>query len=231
VQEHRPWPLPRGPWVMGQTWTDLLFAHWRVEEAALRAVVPADLPLDRFDGGTWVGITPFAVRGLHPRGMPPPPVVSRFPELNVRTYVSLRGRPGIYFFSLDAGSALAVGAARALYRLPYFRARMRIDAADAGVGYRSERPQAAFSAGYEPAGPVFHAAPDTLEHWMTERYCLYTLHRGSVLRAEIHHPPWPLQPARAQIAVNTMAPVELAGAPHLLFARRQDVLIWPPWRA
>src|SRR3954467_3120958 len=119
---HRPWPLPDARWVMAQSWVDLLFCHWPVDEAQLRAHVPASLPLDRFDGRAWLSITPFEVQGTRPRGALPPPVLSRFPELNVRTYVVRDGKPGIWFFSLDAASALAVAAARGLYRLPYLRA-------------------------------------------------------------------------------------------------------------
>jgi uncharacterized protein YqjF (DUF2071 family) len=123
---HRPWPLPSGPWLMAQTWGDLLFAHWTVPAGALRALVPEPLTIDRFDGNAWLAITPFEVSSLRLRGTPPLPWLSRFPELNVRTYVSLGGKPGIWFFSLDAARALAVAAARRTYRLPYFHARMTI---------------------------------------------------------------------------------------------------------
>src|SRR4051794_8318087 len=136
---HRPWPLPDARWVMAQSWVDLLFCHWPVDEAQLRAHVPASLPLDRFDGRAWLSITPFEVQGTRPRGALPPPVLSRFPELNVRTYVVRDGKPGIWFFSLDAASALAVAAARGLYRLPYLRARMRIARDGDWIDYRSER--------------------------------------------------------------------------------------------
>jgi uncharacterized protein YqjF (DUF2071 family) len=225
---HRPWPVPGGPWVMAQSWVDLLFAHWPVDAEQLRSRMPAPIPIDTFDGTAWLGITPFEVRTLRPRGLPP---VARFPELNVRTYTTLGGKPGIWFFSLDADSLAAVWGARLSYRLPYFKARMTI-ARERGIGYRSERPGACFEAAYEPSGPAQAPVPGTLEHWLTERYCLYTVFRGRVLRAEIHHPPWPLQPATAAIATNTMAPVALPPVEPLLhFARRQDVLIWPPRRA
>ena len=232
---HRPWRLPDGPWVMAQTWNDLLFAHWPVPTHALRPLVPDPLAVDTFDGTAWLGVTPFEVSGLRLRGTVPPPRLSRFPELNVRTYATVDGKPGIWFFSLDASRAAAVAAARATYRLPYRRARMSIVRHQAGIRYRSVRtapdgPPAALDVDYSASGEVRPPAPGTLEHWLTERYCLYTVHRGRLLRAEIHHPPWPLQPARAAIAVNTMAPrgVELPGAEPLLhFARRQDVVIWP----
>jgi uncharacterized protein YqjF (DUF2071 family) len=234
---HRPWPVPRGPWVMAQTWLDLLFAHWRVPAEALRPHVAAALPIDTYDGTAWLGITPFEVSGLRPRGLPPFPRLSRFPELNVRTYTTLDGKPGIWFFSLDAKSAAAVAGARFTYRLPYYHADMEIERRDGGLRYRSQRvissgPPAALRARYEPTGPAAPPAPGTLEHWLTERYCLYTVdRRGAILRAEIHHPPWPLQPATATFDENTMPPagVQLpALEPLLHFARRQDVLIWPP---
>jgi len=234
---HRPWPLPDGPWVMAQTWSDLLFAHWPLEPEALRAHLPASLPIDTFEGTAWLTITPFEISGLRLRGTPPAPGFSRFTELNVRTYTTLDGKPGIWFFSLDAASVAAVAGARRTYRLPYFRAAMEIERPDGGIRYRSRRtssdgPAAELAVDYAPVGPVAPPAPGTLEHWLTERYCLYALApRGRILRAEIHHPPWPLQPARARFSTNTMAPagVELpAREPLLQFARRQDVLIWPP---
>jgi uncharacterized protein len=234
---HRPWPLPDGPWVMAQTWLDLLFAHWPVPAEVLRPHLPAALSIDTYDGDAWLSITPFEVSGLRPRGMTPVPRLSRFPELNVRTYASLEGKPGIWFFSLDAGRAAAAAGARITYRLPYFHADMEIERVAGSVRYRSQRAPhagqpASLSARYTPAGPVAPPAPGTLEHWLTERYCLYTTDRhGQILRAEIHHPPWPLQPAIATWQENTMSPPGVplpAQEPLLHFAKRQDVLIWPP---
>jgi uncharacterized protein len=221
---------------MGQTWADLLFCHWPVAEEQLRPHVPDSLPLDRFDGTPWLSITPFEVRGTRPRGLLPPPVLSRFPELNVRTYVTLDDRPGIWFFSLDAASRLAVAAARALYRLPYFRADMEIARDGEWMSYRSERrdPRGAparFEARYRPAGGVRYAAPGSLEAWLVERYRLYTVDgEGRVHSGDIHHAPWTLQDATVEIRANTMtAPhgIDLPGAPVAQFARRQDVVFWP----
>ena len=228
---HRPWPLPEGEWVQAQTWDRLLFAHWRVPEDELRRHVPAELPLDTFDGSAWVGITPFQLNGLRVRGLLPLPYLSSFPELNVRTYVTLDGKAGIYFFSLDAASALAVEAARRLYRLPYFRARMSADVRVDEVSYlsmRSEDRPAVFRATYRATGAHEPPTPGSLEHFLTERYCLFTLHEGRPHWAEIHHPPWPLQTAEAEIAENTMPPpgIELRGEPLLHYSERQDVVIW-----
>jgi uncharacterized protein YqjF (DUF2071 family) len=233
---HRPWPLPDAPWLMGQSWIDLLFAHWRADAEALERIVPPQLrPVDRFDGSAWVGVTPFTVHGVRLRRTLPPPVVSRFPELNVRTYVTVDGKPGIYFLSLDAASRSAVAAARRSYRLPYFKARMTVDREPGGIRFRSRRvdshgPEAAVDCRYRPAGEILNAAPGTLEHFLTERYCLYTLDdKGRIQRGEIQHPPWPLQPAAAEFSANSMAApygIELMGDPLLHFSGRQDVVLW-----
>jgi uncharacterized protein len=233
---HRPWPMPDGPWVMTQTWHDLLFAHWPVDLGQLRKLVPSEFPIDVFDGQAWIGIVPFHMTNVAPRGVPSLPWVSEFPELNVRTYVRVGDRPGIYFFSLDAASALAVHAARALLNLPYHSATMTVSQTMTGVEYRSSRksePSAKFSGTYGPTGPAFVASRASLEYFLTERYCLYHLHHhGAPYRLEIHHPPWPLQPAQAQFRRSTMAEVNgltLANQPPLLhFAKRQDMVAWLP---
>jgi uncharacterized protein len=229
---HRPWPLPGGSWIMAQTWGDLLFAHWRVDAEALRPLVPAEVTLDEHDGSAWLGITPFVLSGFRLRGTLPLPVLSTFPELNVRTYVTRDGKPGIWFFSLDAASRPAVEGARRLYRLPYFHARMTAERSGDDVEYASSRRESArpyvFEASYRGAGRPFEPRAGTLEHFLAERYCLYA-HDGSELyRAEIHHPPWRIRAAEAEIALNTMAPdgVELDGEPLLHLAERQDVVIW-----
>jgi uncharacterized protein YqjF (DUF2071 family) len=228
---HRPWPPPARGWTMGQTWEDLLFAHWRIPTSVLRPRVPAGLELDEFEGSAWLGVTPFRLTNLRFRGLLPLPVASSFLELNVRTYVTAQDKPGIWFFSLDAASAVAVEAARRTYRLPYFRARMNAHRRGEEIAYecvRADEPGRAFSARYRPAGAVFHAKPDSLEWFLCERYCLYVVDRGRLMRAEIHHALWDLQPAAAEIDVNTMPPVELSDEEPLChFSRRQDVVIWP----
>ena len=233
---HRPWALPETSWFMGQSWIDLLFAHWAVDRAALERLVPPQLrPLDSHDGKTWLGVTPFRVEGLRMHHTPPPPNLSRFLEVNVRTYVTVDGKPGIYFLSLDASSRAAVAAARRTYRLPYFHARMNRSRDAGGIRFASQRasrdgPDARLACRYGPDGRVAPPRPGTLEHFLTERYCLYTLDdAGAIQRADIHHPPWPLQPARADFNVNTMtAPygIELSGDPLLHFSGRQDVVLW-----
>lgn len=227
---HRPWPLPTGPWVMAQTWDNLLFAHWPVDPELVRPHVPEELLLDVYDGRAWIGITPFVLRGLRARGVPPAPYLSDFYELNVRTYARLDDKPGIWFFSLDASSRAAVIAARRTYHLPYFYARMSRRRDGDIFEHRSARKAARLTCRYWPLGEVAPAAEGTLEHFLTERYCLYTVDDSRLRRGEIHHPPWPLQAASAEIDENSMPPPGIAPAdedPLLHFSARQDTLIWP----
>jgi uncharacterized protein len=218
---------------MKQTWHDLLFAHWPLPPAMLRPLVPAQLALDLFDGHCWVGIVPFHMSGIRRRGVPPLPGLSRFPELNVRTYVTHESKPGVYFFSLDAANLLAVWAARKFYHLPYFHAEMKSEDRGGAIVYSSKRRKSAaeFRGSYRPIADVALRNKGSLEHWLTERYCLYTTHRSAVYRGEIHHQPWPLQDAEAEFEINTVAAaagISLPPTPPLLhFARRLDVLIWP----
>jgi uncharacterized protein len=235
VTQHRPWPVPQRSWVMGQTWNDLLFAHWRAPADSLRSLLPPGLELDLYEGEAWIGITPFAVDALRARGLPPLPLLSSFLELNTRTYVTAGGKPGIWFFSLDASSRLAVEAARRGYKLPYYRADIRAVWGGGRLEYDSRRRDtrgepAAFSARYRAIGDALDPDPRSLAHFLTERYCLYTEEEGRLKRAEIHHRPWALQPAEADIGKNSMPPkgVKLVDdAPLLHFSARQDVVIWP----
>jgi uncharacterized protein len=238
VTAHRPWPMPSSAWVMTQTWHDLLFAHWPVEIDQLRGRVPGTFPIDTFEGRAWIGIVPFHMSNVAPRGLPALPWVSAFPELNVRTYVTLDGNPGVYFFSLDAANPLAVQAARLLAHLPYYTASMAVEPAGSWIDYRSRRtashtPPAELVCRYAPLGPPAAPIQGTLEYFLTERYCLYTQDAsGRSYRLDIHHPRWPLQSADAEFSANTMAEaqgIRLPDLPPLLhFAKRQDMVAWLP---
>lgn len=234
----RQWPAPDRPWVMRQVWSDILFMHWPVLAGELRRVVPPQLPLDIRDGVAWIGVVPFRMSGVRPRPAPALPWLSAFPELNVRTYVTLDGKPGVYFFSLDAGNPIAVVAARQLDLL-YQYARMSCERRGGWVEYESERLgrpviPARFAGRYQPDDGVFIAAPGSLEHFLTARYCLYAVGPDQrVSRLEIDHADWQLQPAVAEVQVNTMtAPlgVDLSGDPLLHFSRRMEMVAWWPER-
>jgi uncharacterized protein YqjF (DUF2071 family) len=218
-------------------WIDLAFFHWRVSPAVLRELLPPSLELDTFRDSAWVAITPFTMKSVRVALAPRIPTATDFPELNVRTYVRRAGRAGVYFFSLDAASWLAVETARIVTGLPYYHAEMRSIRDGADVVYRSQRatpgaPVAELRARYRPTGDVFRSQPGSLEHFLTERYSLFVKHLGRLLRLDIEHEPWPLQPASAEIEHNSMADAAgiaiPPGAPHLLFSRALDVVArWP----
>ncbi len=237
---HRPWPVPRQPWIMRMDWHDLLFMHWPISSDALRRYLPPSLEIDTFDGCAWIAVVPFRMRGVVPRLIPPLPYISAFPELNVRTYVRAEGKPGVWFFSLDAGNPIAVEAARDAFHLPYYNARMTCLRTGEAVQYSSARTHrnaepAAFQGQYQPTGSTYLSTPGTLESWLTERYCLYAANRrGVIWRSDIHHRQWPLQPAEAEIECNRMTnQIRLTlpdTKPLLHFARKLEVVAWLPQR-
>jgi uncharacterized protein len=231
----RTWSPPATPWVMRMTWSELLFAHWAMEPEMVARLLPAGLTLDTRDGQAWVGVVPFLMSQVAPRCCPPIPKLSRFLELNVRTYVTHQGKPGVWFFSLDAANRVAVRVARATFNLPYMDAAMSLTEDESTITYRSERthrgePPAQFDATYRASGDTYHAQAGTLEHWLTARYCLYSANRhGQLFRGEIDHPPWSLSSASWTPRRNTMGQAlgfDLTGHPHLLVAQPVTVNAW-----
>ncbi len=233
---HRPWPIPQRPWAIRMRWLNLLFAHWTADAARVAALIPPGLELDLFEDRCYVGAVPFVMEGVTPRLIPPLPGLHSFPELNLRTYVKVGGKPGVWFFSLDAGQKLAVRTARRFFHLPYFDAKFTIEIASDEVQYASVRthrgaPSARFTAKYGPIGPVYRSQPGSLDHWLTARYCLYSADAaGRIYRGEIDHEPWPLQPAAADLQANTLGQalgIEMDGPPELLhFSKSLDVKAW-----
>ena len=229
--DHRPWPLPSRPWTWRQSWCDLLFAHWPIAADQLRPLVPEGLKIQEFDGTAWVAVVPFRMSGVMLRPFPDLPWISAFPELNVRTYVECEGKAGVWFLSLDATQPLAVWAAQNLFHLPYYRAAMSLTHQEQRIEYRSSRGDLRFDGWYRPTSEVYAASPGSLEHWLTERYCLFARDKRKRLwRNDVHHAPWPLQRAEAGFRVNTMLQghgLSVGGPPATLhFARRIDVVVW-----
>lgn len=221
---------------MRMTWSELLFAHWPVEPDAVSCLLPAGVELDTHDGRAWIGVVPFLMSNVTPRFCPPLPRLSRFLELNVRTYVNVDGKPGVWFFSLDAQSRFAVRAARATFNLPYMDAAMSLSNDGSGaIHYQSRRthrgePTANFDATYRSTDEFSEAKTGSLEHWLTARYCLYSANRrGCILRGEIDHAPWQLASAMYIERINTMInplDIQLRGEPHVLCAKPINVQAW-----
>jgi hypothetical protein len=237
---HRPWPLPTGPWIMTQRWNDLLFLHYSLDPGLVRTKVPEVLTLDTYQQRAWVTVAPFWINHLRPPGVPAAPWFSNFNEINVRTYVSYGGKPGVYFFSLDASNLSAVWGARIFYRLPYWQASMKVSGKGGmKIDYESKRQHgpkpAELKCSYAAAGArTFHARPGSLEHFVTERYCLYTATRKRLYRGEIHHLPWDLQEVQVEVKQNTMAQPTGLQLPQeadlAFFVRELKVLFWAPER-
>ena len=200
-----------------------------------RRLVPAPLEPDLFDGRAFVGVVPFRMQTVRFAWCPPVVGTSSFAEVNVRTYVTHRGRPGIFFLSLDVHNPVALEIGRRAFGLPYLPARVSLRTAGGSVRFRSERAgprRAAFAAEYEPTGPPRAPTAGSLEQWLTERYCFYTVSGARpARRTEVHHAPWPLQPAAAEVTESSLLEacgIDVSSAPLLHFSRSQDVVAWPP---
>lgn len=214
------------------TWLDLCFMHWPVPPEALAHSLPPGVQLDLREGQAWLGVVPFQMSGVAPRFSPDVPGVSAFPELNLRTYVTVQGVPGVWFYSLDAAQPFAVRFARRWFHLPYFDARMWTDKRGEVTRYASVRthrhaPEGRFAGAFQAVGPAFRAASGSLDEWLTHRLFLYSTDaRGRIYRGRLHHDPWLLRRAEAQIAENTLAgPLGLTvkGEPHLLYSAKMEV--------
>jgi len=229
--------------LMHQNWHHLLFLHWEIPPQELQALIPPRLTIDTFEGKAYIGLVPFTMTGVRPILTPPLPWISSFHEVNVRTYVHLEGRdPGVWFFSLDASSRIAVAAARAAYHLAYFFAEMDFRVGEGAlpvIDYHSLRDD---DRGSMPAnlhvryraleGPTKAAVPGTIEHFLIERYILYAQDDDRRLyRARVHHQPYPTQ--RAEVLELDETLVWAAGVKraenvdHRHYAREVNVKVYP----
>jgi hypothetical protein len=251
--EHRPWLPPDAQWLLSQSWNDALFAHFAIDPLTLRRLVPEALTLDLYDGVAWLTISPFCTSHLRPSGVPPLPGLSFFPQVNLRTYVTMQGRsgpskPGLYYFSVDAANLSAVWFARIFFRMQFWHSAIQIGGAtiqarkstERTIRFRSSRlhgPAALngpvqFDAVYAPGGEAARARRGSLDEFLMERYCVYSWNRRKFYRTEVHHQPWPLQRASVEIRSNNMAEpfgLSLGMKPDLChFSRSLKVLTWAP---
>jgi uncharacterized protein YqjF (DUF2071 family) len=212
-----------------------LFVHWRVPVAAMRALVPPELELDLWNGEALIGVVPFVMEGVRPAWLPRVMALD-FLETNTRTYVTYRGRPGVYFFSLEASSLLAVKAARWGWGLPYFHAAMRMDREADWIAYESRRRGAAapiHKVRYRPGKLLGASAPGTFEHFLLERYLLFSLKHGIVYEGQVHHVPYPAQEVELEhledqlVAATGLVPEAAPCAVH--YAAGVDVEVFGPW--
>lgn len=246
--EHRPWLPPDAQWLFSQNWNDLLFAHFAMDPPTLRRLVPEALTLDLYDGVAWLTISPCCASHVRPSGVPPLPGISYFPKVNLRTYVTMQGKPGLFYFSVDAANLSAVWPARIFFRMPYWHAAIHISGAtfharsseEKTIHFRSSRlhgPAATngpvkFDVIYSPQSEPERARHGSLDEFLTERYCVYSWNRRRYYRTEIHHQPWALQRTSIEIRANSMAEpfgLTLPRTPDLChFSRSLKMLAWAP---
>lgn len=244
--DHRPYPLPSGPWIMRQTWSKLLFAHWSLPPRLIKPLLPSGLELDTFAHEAYISVLPFRASNLRIRLLPTIPGANEMLQINIRTYVKRDDKPGIYFLALDTNRLPTVWLTRLALGLPYHHARISLK--NRFLGYKSTLecisqrldtvglPGGALQVSYYPSSEVGYAKLGNLEQWLTERYCLYTVHAGKLLRVDIHHHPWPLQMAEAEFRRQSLlTPMQdklgfdLPVTPSLVqYAERIDALIWLP---
>ncbi len=212
-------------------WRNLLVASWPVDPEVVDARLPDGVTADTFDGRAWLSAVPFVMKDVRPLGIPAS-IGRTFGELNLRTYVTGDAGPGIYFFNLDANDRLGVALARALFRLPYYRAKMNVEREGDKMTFRSRRthsgvPDLEFDATYEPIGEPAEATPGTLEAFLMERYRFYAAGRKRVFCGEVSHDPWRVAHADATIRTNDLFAAngfeEPDSVPHLLYSPGVDV--------
>ncbi|MGC4378649.1 DUF2071 domain-containing protein [Fictibacillus sp. Mic-4] len=233
---HRPYPLPKRPWIMTQTWNDVIFAHWPISIDQLKDKVPPQLEIDTFEGRAWIGIVPFHITDFKVRDVFSIPFTDAFPEINLRTYVVYDDKPGVYFFSLDAGHWMAARLARMFTPLAYHFAKIDVTKKDGEISYKSSRQgrnggNGEFEGLFSPSSTNFQSEKGSLDEWLTERYCLYTSSGKNMYRIDIHHEKWELQKAEGEILAETLTsshgiilPDE---KPLLHYASCNKTLIWP----
>ena len=251
--EHRPWLPPDGHWLLSQSCNDQLMMHYALEPALLRALVPEALTLELYDGAAWLSISTFCASHVRPSGVPPLPGLSFFPQLHLRTYVTLQDRngqprPGVFYLSVDTANLSAVWLARVFFRMLYWHASIQVKGATLGtrrppdpwIHYRARRLHgpseesgpAALDLSCQPQGEPARARTGSLDEFLNERYCTYSSYRGRCYRTEVHHQPWPLQPVSVEVRSNTMGEplgLKLAARPDLChFSRTLKMLAWAP---
>ena len=226
---------PEGAAIMHQNWDNLLFLHWPIDAGAIRHLIPQALELDTFDGVAWIGLTPFALNHLRLIALPEVPGLGSFLEVNVRTYVHYQGRPGIWFFSLDASKLIPTIAARIAFMLPYFKAEMTINERDGEFQFASRRsgpPSAEMRTHWRTGIRLRAPDPDSLAFFLVERYCLFAGSNENLRTTRVYHAPWILEEAHIRSHQSTMIASlglpEPSAGPLSHFSRSMHVEIWPP---
>ena len=187
--KHRPFDYPTGNWTYYQEWNNALFLHWKVPFAALRKLVPVGLTLDTFYGNAYVSLVAFTMQKIRLRNLPAIKFVSEFDEINIRTYIDNDNRKGVYFLSIEAEKQLSVYIAKALSGLPYRKSNIHRTLGNCkSVNLRD---RSSLDTEFEVKKVLTQKA--ALDHWLTERYCLYHDKAEVIYRYDIHHKEWEIK--------------------------------------
>ena len=215
-----------------QSWRNLTFLHWEIASEELEPLLPSGLQLDLFQGKAYIGIVPFEMKNIRPAWCPQV-LGFNFLETNVRTYVIHNQEPGVFFFSLDANSYIAVKVARWIWHLPYFHSAMTLSNKDAIYNYtlkRTNKVQSQIKIEVSETLPPSEA--DSLEYFLLEQYLLFTELRGQLLRGQVHHIPYPVRQAELidfedqLLEINNIGGI--SSSPDLVhFSQGVDVEIYP----
>ncbi len=187
--DHRPLPMPKGNWIIYQEWHEVLFLHWAVKPDLLKQFVSGELEVQIFKGLAWVSLVVFRLKNVRPRYLPPVPPISNVDEINIRTYVQFKGKPGIYFLSMELGKSISNLLAKYLTGLPYRYSETE----NAATQYRSRNRDFGdeLDVEYEIKNKILKKSE--LDKWLTERYALFQDDgKQAIIEYEIHHYEWPL---------------------------------------
>jgi len=204
--EHLPFPMPKRPFAISQQWRDLTFMHWKVDPKRLQPHLPEGLEIDLFEGEAYVGVIPFIMKNVRPRRLPTVPGISTFAEFNVRTYVVKNGQAGVFFLTLDAKSLITCIHAPRAYGLAYRYAKAKVKRNGDALQWQSRRSSdgAELRGTSKAKGPMQSAKAGSLEHFLFERYCLYTEYNGCLRRAYVYHQPWRFQEGDMTLEANSL---------------------------
>ncbi|HWK22969.1 MAG TPA: DUF2071 domain-containing protein [Ureibacillus sp.] len=221
------------PWIMKQTWNDVLFAHYPIQRKVLEKLVPRELTLDTFNDTGWITIVPYLTSSMHLRGLPPVPGLATYPGFNIRTYVNVNGKPGVYFFKLIAANYIASYAAKCFFRLPYSYMKINYRRPNDVIVFESEKKSGIqLLCNYKSLSAAQPTEKGSMEEWLVERYCLYTVNKkGVIYRADILHEPWNLEKAEADFYENTLLSslniISETEKPILHYAKKRVIQFWP----
>jgi uncharacterized protein YqjF (DUF2071 family) len=233
--DHRPFSLPSSQWIMTQVWNDVLFMHWPVARDCIQSLLPRCLELDCYENTPWISFVLYNITNSRLRGFPPIPPFSSLPGLNIRTYVTYKGIPGIYFFSLDAPQLSAVLGAKWTTGLPYRFAKMNykkeIDTIEFSSSFLGSRGEENFHVVYNPSSYMYEADPDNLDYWLLERYRMYSIRKEKLYHMDIHHDQWKVSDVKVDHLENSMAPYlpqeTFLTQPNIHYSRRRQCFFYP----